>query len=148
MKRLYKIIYIKLLTIVGIASIYDGKHWYRVTGFYYRYQYADGRYRDPKPCHRFFANAIGGYGISGWYPLIEHVVAFRLDLRKQRLFFFRQHLNHLWWSLWNPDNYRSLIYKYKIGFQISRMPKLMYEQQYEDYILDKAVKSALKSMPR
>lgn len=148
MKSIFKIIAIKLFTIVGIASIYDGKHWYRVTGFYYRYRYQNGSFRYPKPCHRIFANAIGGYGICGWYPLIQDVVSFRLSFRRPRFFFFKEHMRHLWWSLFNPKNDSSAIFRYRIGYLVATTPKGMSEQQYEDYILEHAVKSALKSMPK
>ena len=146
--RTLETILIKLITIVGFTSFYHNKSRFRVEGFYYRYIYKDGKTSDPKQCHRLFANCIGGYGICGSYPLLSEVRLkdLRFSINSARWFFFRQHWSGLWYDLIRPNIYHNTFTDWKYSFRTSRYPKRMTQDEYNEYILNRAVDSALKSL--
>lgn len=146
--------FLKLITIGGFCSFeVDTKQnqysSFRVTGFYYRYKFADGSISDPIKCPRFFANCIGGSGVCGWYTLFENVEALSFELQKARFWFFKRYIiervkwiNNVFFkkdkTSWDYIDWQKLC-KYK------KNPNLT-KNEYEEKTLNEAVEAAIKKL--
>lgn len=100
MSKIHKILWalwLKLTVIPGWHSfkIKDGSR-FRVTGFYYIYRSADGERRLIQ-CPRIFANALGGYGVCGWYTEFENIESIELGNFKIRWHFIRRDFLRMKW---------------------------------------------------
>ncbi len=135
MKNWLKKRIIKLLTFIGLSSFTtkDGNS-YRVTGYYYCYNFKDGQRKFVR-CHKLFANMIGGYGVCGCYIPFEEVRSIGFSFR--RWFFFKESIRQR----------RYYIKKDLEAFRFMRsMPKGLTEKEYDDIAWEKTWEKMKKDM--
>ena len=113
---------------------------YRITGYYYRYYYNDGKSSDPYPCKRSDANCIGGYGVCGAYIPFSEVTSIKLKLNKARVFFFKQYLR-------KSENEYILEYRKKVEL-LKSFPQNLSKEELEERLLEWAVEHAMKTFKK
>lgn len=133
-----KVFFLKWLTIPGFMSFTDKYGSYRITGYYYRYFFADGKSTDPRPCKRSQANCIGGYGVGGSYGLFEEVKSVRIKFNRARLHFFKEYHKR------SELEYRRESYKY-VDY-LKTLPKGLAREEFDEITLEHAVDQAMKSL--
>ena len=86
MKNWIKKRLIKLFTCIGLSSFQtkDGRS-YRVTGYYFCYNFSDGDRRFVR-CHKVFANTIGGSGVAGVQISFKDVSSIKFSLKRWHFF--------------------------------------------------------------
>jgi hypothetical protein len=129
MRNWIKTRFIKLITFIGLSSFQtkDGSS-YRVTGYYYCYNFRGGNRKFVR-CHKLFANMIGGYGVCGCYKPFHEVSSVRFSFR--RWFFFKESINRFF------AQRRRQIKRDKASFKFLRsIEKGLTEKEYEDVAWD------------
>jgi hypothetical protein len=130
----------RLLAVPGFSSFVKDGDLYRVTGFYYRYQFQDGTYSDPYRCSRLSSNCIGGSGICGIVLPFEEVDGWGLKIDRARFHFFIRFLK----SGKNP-----LIKQQKEKTKIlKKMPSNMDREAFEEWLIKDAIKKAMKTLTK
>lgn len=145
MKKFLKKFFYKWFTIPAFMNFHmddgwmDG-HTYRVTGFYYRYKYADGTTSDPIPCKRRYANCIGGYGVAGCYPFFEDVNRVYIKLNRKNIE-ARIHF----WKEYKRESRQNRIDREHEKVQLMRsMPKGLTRDEYSDLAIERVVDDMFK----
>lgn len=138
-KKYIFVIFLKYFTIPGFMSfkLNDGSS-YRITGYYYRYYYNNGKSTDPYPCSRFKSNCIGGYGVCGAYVPFSEVKSIKFTFNKARLFFFKEYLN---------QSKKQYLKEYNKKVNLLRsFPNKLSKKELDEMLLKWAVNSALKKL--
>lgn len=106
---------------------------FRTTGYYLIYRFSNGQ-RELISCPWILSNAIGGYGVCGWYTEYKNVKKLSFKFKKVRVFFWK--------------NEREKDYNwFKIRFYLFKKQGADYEETQRK-LLDIAVHRACKSFKR
>lgn len=133
--------FLKWFTVPGFMSFTtkDGNS-YRITGYYYRYYYDNGKCSDPYPCERSDANCICGYGVCGAYIPFSEVKSIKLKLNKGRFFFFKQYLQ-------KSEKEYILENRKKVAL-LKSFPQNLSKEELDERLLDWVMENTMKLFKR